>query len=524
MLDDGVGFTPFPRGGAGAPTLVASGTGRLDGFVMKDNLLWWATLQEGPADARPTWPARPQQLPGNRSETGNVAVSAVSTISGEIDVFGVGIGRFDGRILHWSYRDGRWVQRALPATGAKAAKTRPTAVTRGPGLVDVFATSEDGTILRWLRNGPAWETRPALRIPDGGARRTLPPAVAVARPNRMDVAVIGDSPEGRRLWHWWCDDGVGFSDPEKVGPAVELAEVAVGAAWAGGRGRGIEPGMLLTIAAISEGGLLKPRTLVQWVQGPGRWGWERTRRDRARGFSSDGDAAQVWLESTQPSVVPVSAPAPVVTVSAPRNVFEKSGLSRSLVIWDGSDTVIRVGRAGPTERGFGLVTRPGRAVDALVDMRDGVIHAWSGHHVGLPVDLDPVHDLVAEPSPDGVWYMKRLTWQIRRPWWNPESIEYVVRHIAGDGTVLEEAPGTRESFADVKLEVYVKRDGGVRTEWVRNPETGRLEQRDVPVVLIEAVRVRKYQVIATATATAGPVAEWLGRPIRRSSMAEVASF
>lgn len=513
MLNDGVTTTPFPGGGAGAPVLVSSGPDRIDGFVMKDHLVWAASLQEGPPGTYPIWPRRPYQLPGNRSETGNVPIAAVSADVGEIDVFGVGIGRFDGSILHWALRGGRWLQTALPAAGSKAAKVRPAAVTLGPGRVDVFATAEDGSILRWRRTGSSWEVLPALRIPNAGVRRALPPAVAVARPARLDVVAVDDVDRRFcRLWHWWGDDGRSFSGPEPVGGASELADVPLDAEWSGGAGQGLVGGMVLTVAAITDGGLAQPRTLVLWTQGPGRWAWQRIRRDHVLGFANSNQPAQVWLEASPPSIVPNSASAHVATVSALRNITEGDAFTRNVVVWNGDAPVLRVGRKGPTEGGLSVAVRGAGRVDALVDVvhddQRGVLHVWSGHHRWSEAVVGRARDLAVTPPEAGE---RQLTWSIGDGWWTDFIIEYVVRCIDADGRRFFEK--TTRALTLTVPDRHVRYRIG-RGSHRYNPATGHIEYTPGPQEEIGRSPLKAVEVdVVLIDRWSAFIREWVGGPL-----------
>jgi hypothetical protein len=493
MLTQGTRITPLPGGGDGAPQLVRIAPGRLDGFVIKDNTVWWAR-----AEPEVDWGGfggKRFPLPGNRSEVAQAPISAVSAAPWEIDVFGVGLGRFAGKVLNWKYRGGRWVQELIDGPGRLVAGT-VSAAARGQGVVDVFAVNNDGAIEWWSRTGnAAWSARPLLRIP-GRAVRKHRPAVATLAPNRIDVFAVAQGAKGDTVWHWWCDDGVRFAGPELLPVTMPIADIPISAAWSpGATSNGLQAGMRLDVAAISDGSIAKPRYLLRWSQVVGPWAWTAAEMKDAHGFPPTQPAfvaesdylGPAWLEATPPVIVPDGTRFTAVTVSALKNLFENQALTRDLVVW-GDRSGSLLDRTGPSDRGISVTKGSAGAIDALVEVEDAVIHVFDGQ------PARPVHGwvsnirLVSEDADN-----RTITWDgdLPRGVTHPIfTVDYTDHHVALTGNRTITIP---------KVAKLVEKIDRIRDPSSPDGYRYRTRTRDIPVTWARvSAKWRAY----------GAVAEW----------------
>ncbi|HSU15043.1 hypothetical protein [Longimicrobium sp.] len=206
-----------------SPAAVAWSPGRLDVFALAmpgglagsgTNTLahWWypggtSYGWGGPENLGPGWPA---------SLAPNTSPVAVSRAPGVLDVFAIGEGR---RLYHWYYpRPGtsEWGGPEELAGNTAGWLGRPHAVSWGAGRLDVFAVGEDRRILHWWFDG-GWGGPEPL----AGTVWSAPTAVAWG-PNRLDVFAAGDD---RTLWHWWYE-GHGWQGPEPRGGSFPVPPAA----------------------------------------------------------------------------------------------------------------------------------------------------------------------------------------------------------------------------------------------------------------------------------------------------------
>jgi hypothetical protein len=182
------------------------------------------------------------------AETAHGRVTFVGTLSEEAQANGAVAARFRFRLSE-SYCsttvDGLWMkswdgtswsswQRVSPVTLA----SDPAAISRGPGLLDVFATGMDGRMYQMSWDGTRWSDwlvvdrpfplGPALGTPTF----TSGPAVASTSANRMDLFARG--PDGTLWTNMWAGRWAGWrpiapqvieGDPAVVSPAPGRMDV-----------------------------------------------------------------------------------------------------------------------------------------------------------------------------------------------------------------------------------------------------------------------------------------------------------
>jgi hypothetical protein len=207
---DPVGLPGRSDGSTSGPTAVSSEGGRIDLFapdVSSGELVhWWF-------DGRWNGP----ELLGGRLIP-DAPLSAVPSKGGRLDVFGAsGLGgalAVGVELAHWWY-DGRWHGPELLGGTLANDPTGPSAVSRGAGLLDVFATDAlTGELAHWSYDGE-WNGPELL----GGNLASTPSAVSQA-PGSLDVFAFDlDS----HALAWWSLRPTATSpSPQPVGGKASL--------------------------------------------------------------------------------------------------------------------------------------------------------------------------------------------------------------------------------------------------------------------------------------------------------------
>lgn len=174
---------------AGCITAVHSGADRIDVFAAdaaSGNLVQWSRIGG-------TWSA-PSLLGGQLMSL--APLSAVSWAPGRIDVFAAGgTGPLDpsSGLLHFWF-DGSWHGPVSLGDGLANSPSGPAAVSRGAGLLDVFAIQNSGQLMHFRFDG-GWHG-PALL----GGNAASTPAVVSRGPGLLDVFAIDAN--SHELMHW----------------------------------------------------------------------------------------------------------------------------------------------------------------------------------------------------------------------------------------------------------------------------------------------------------------------------------
>ncbi len=121
----------------------------------------------------------------------------------------------DGQLRHWALGPEGWT--GPETVGAGGPRSKPTAISRAPGVIDVFACS--GGLSHWWLGDDGWhfESR-------GGERLIGQPAVASSRPDRLDVFVVNS--DGVPV-HWGWDNGRWFGPETRLQMTFGLSSSVV---------------------------------------------------------------------------------------------------------------------------------------------------------------------------------------------------------------------------------------------------------------------------------------------------------
>src|ERR1700730_4567660 len=136
-------------------------------------------------------------LAGNPTGIGAQAVgrpAAASPDGEKLDIFGIGLG--DNMLWHFfQLPKGAWIRE--PRAGNLPAGA-VSVVTRGPGLLDVFALSGDKTLRHWSLAGATWLDN----VDRGGSMGPGGPCAAVSPAGGGDVFTVNDF---GLFMHWTWD-------------------------------------------------------------------------------------------------------------------------------------------------------------------------------------------------------------------------------------------------------------------------------------------------------------------------------
>jgi hypothetical protein len=160
-------------------------------------------------------------LAGNPTGIGAQAIGRPAAVSADgqtLDVFAIGLG--DNMLWRFfQLPNAAWILE--PHTGNLPAGA-VSAVSRGPGLIDVFALGADTTLRHWSRSGATWQDN----IDRGGSMPAGGPCAAVSPAGNVDVFAVAS---GGLLMHWsW--DGIVFTPGVPV-PSASLLPGVPAAAW-----------------------------------------------------------------------------------------------------------------------------------------------------------------------------------------------------------------------------------------------------------------------------------------------------
>jgi hypothetical protein len=183
-----------------------------------------------------------ETLTGGTDEEPAIASPGV----GRLETFGRGA---DG-VLETRAWDpaGSWSEPS-PLPGPAVA-SGPTAVSWGPGRVDVVARAADGTVEHWSRVEGVWSSE------NLGGATTEDPAISSWGPGRLDLFVRGSDGS---LDHRAFEPATGWSDWERLpGPPILSSPAAVSPSG----------GVLEVLATVADG------TVERWTYGEGPWTME----------------------------------------------------------------------------------------------------------------------------------------------------------------------------------------------------------------------------------------------------------
>jgi hypothetical protein len=185
-------------------------------------------------------------LAGNPTGLGAQAVGrpAVASQDGEsMDVFAIGLG--DNMLWHFSQQHGSWVWE--PRAGQLPAGA-VSAVSRGAGLLDVFALAGDNSLRHWSLAAGVWTDN----VDRGGQMPAGGPCATVSAAAIVDVFAIS----GAAALNHWAWDGVTFTQSNV--PSANLPGGVPGAAW--------------TATKLNAFAVDGARNLMYYARGPaGNW-------------------------------------------------------------------------------------------------------------------------------------------------------------------------------------------------------------------------------------------------------------
>jgi hypothetical protein len=218
-----------------SPNAVSWGPGRLDVFAVGLDLQllhWWYDERLIIRRGWSRW-SGPEQLGGALASN----PTAVSLGPGLLDIFWIDAST--GQLAHISY-DGGWSApqllggNLLPQFYAVDFPANPTpfpasvsAVSMGPGLLDVFASYSDYTVAHWWLNNNGWTGPENLASAIEIGEVISPPSAVSWGPGRIDVFVNAQS----ALAHWWLDTT--SSESGWNGPEAAPADVITDLNWQG---------------------------------------------------------------------------------------------------------------------------------------------------------------------------------------------------------------------------------------------------------------------------------------------------
>jgi hypothetical protein len=189
------------------PSVASWGPNRLDVFAVRNPDGWFGprTLQH--------WWWDGSQWSGPESRGGrlwDVSPCAVSRSAGRLDVLAVADS---GQLVHWEWDGGSWHD-AAPRGGSLANGAGPCAVSWGGDRLDVFAIGHDQTLQHWWVNGPEWNGPETL----GGTVEISTPSAGSRGPGLVDVFAtrLVDYVFGPRHVQWWQYDESGWAQPGRL--------------------------------------------------------------------------------------------------------------------------------------------------------------------------------------------------------------------------------------------------------------------------------------------------------------------
>jgi hypothetical protein len=318
-------------------------------------------------------------LAGNPTGPGAQSVGRPAAISVDpqtMDVFAIGLG--DNVLRHFSQLPtGAWTTLA-PRPGNLPAGA-VSAVSRGPGLIDVFALSGDKTLRHWSLTGANWldNINRGGSMPPGGPCAVVSPSGVVA------IFAVDDS---GILQHWtW--DGTTFSSASV--PSANLLAGVPAATWTAAKlhafavdGRGTmmyySPAPSGLWVARDLGGNIATSGLAAVSSGTriDVFGVDRADRE-LHAWSSTDDGAN-WKESTLGGSVNFGLPAAVCSPSGRIDAFVV-GADAALWHWRFESGAwsqpTSLGGNLPAE-GVAAVARTRERVDAFAVGPDATLQHW----------------------------------------------------------------------------------------------------------------------------------------------------
>ena len=172
--------------------------------------------------------------------------------SGQLQVFAVGV---EGTLRHWSHSPEGWA--APGSLGTDIAQFQPAAISRGQGLIDVFAVSNDNNGLRhWSNADGPWTSNSR-----GGEQLIGRPTVASYETNRLDLFAVRS--DGIPL-HWGWNGTRWFDAEPRLTMTFGLASSIVATSEVHLVSFGVQRLILLACSTDKQ--------LAEWTfQPPDRW-------------------------------------------------------------------------------------------------------------------------------------------------------------------------------------------------------------------------------------------------------------
>jgi hypothetical protein len=247
-------FFVFPEAGASraAPALVAPGDNRVDLLAVTNPRgdLFGARRLAHFAFQGDGW-GTPSYVANRRLR--DTAPAAISRRPGLIDVFAVGADDDDGKLLtwwNWTSGDRGWEgPTVLPGDRGLLSRAAPAVVAWEPERLDAFGISNPHALgprqlVHWWWDG-GWHG-PELHA---GRLLDISPAAVSRHRDQLDVFVVGaDELEGRVLTYWW---NRGWGGPAEL-PGQRSGLVA----WGGPAAVSTRPDRLDVVAVSRDGSLL----------------------------------------------------------------------------------------------------------------------------------------------------------------------------------------------------------------------------------------------------------------------------
>jgi len=326
-------------------------------------------------------------LAGNPTGFGAQAVgrpAAVSPDDKKLDVFAIGLG--DNVLWHFlQLPNGAWIRE--PRNGNLPAGA-VSAVSRGPGLLDVFALGGDKTLRHWSLSGTTWQDN----IDRGGRLTPGGTCAAVSPSGGVDIFAVD---EFGVLMHWtW--DGTTFSSPLSV-PSANLLAGVPAAAWTATKlhAFAVEGTGKMMYYSPAPSGLWVARDLGGNIATSGLAAVSLANGTRIDVFGVDQvdkelhvwtstDDGANWKESTLGGSVDFGLPA---AVSSPSGRIDAFVVGADTALWHWRFESGAWGR--PTSLGGNLPTegvvaaaRTGERVDAFAVGPDATLQHWPGSKEG----------------------------------------------------------------------------------------------------------------------------------------------
>ena len=169
------------------------------------------------SERQPGWLGAPTvlTLPGLA-----VAEPEVIVTGGALHVF---VPSLDGPMRHWSFTslDDGWSDPDVLTADLAAHDTRPCALTRTDGSIDLFSVAQvDRGLLHWFNDANGWHCERRTNSEDGRKLSGRPAAVAPTE-HRMDVFAVRS--DGVPV-HWGWDGRSWFDDEVRLGSAGALPD------------------------------------------------------------------------------------------------------------------------------------------------------------------------------------------------------------------------------------------------------------------------------------------------------------